>query len=128
MSRDSSMGHERGALGIIEELLTITRKMSESDDVDYIVEAIDRRGDLMEKYDRLKATNRYFAESIEKNRPQIGKLVTEILKLDEAVNKTLSDWRDLNKHSLESSVARSKVLKYANSSMSSAGSYMDFKK
>jgi phage host-nuclease inhibitor protein Gam len=119
---------ERSGLAIVEELLYVTRRMAESDDLDFIVEAIDRRGELMDEYDRLKATNRYFAEAAEKGRPQIRKLVAEIMKLDDIINKKLVEFRESNKQDLQGSVAKNRVLKYTNSAISAAGSYMDVKK
>jgi phage host-nuclease inhibitor protein Gam len=119
---------ERSGLSIVEELLALTRRMAESDDLDFIVGAIDRRGELMDEYDRLKASNRYFAEAAEKGRPQIKKLVAEIMKLDDIINRKLVDFRESNKQDLQGSVAKNRVLKYTNSAISAAGSYMDVKK
>jgi phage host-nuclease inhibitor protein Gam len=122
------MERERSGLTIVEELLAVTRRMAESDDLDLIVASIDRRGELMDEYDKLKASNRYFAETAERSRPQIKKLVAEIMKLDETINKRLVEFRENNKQDLQGSVAKNRVLKYTNSAISSAGSYMDVKK
>ena len=119
---------ERSGLSIVEELLTLTRRMAESDDLDFIVEAIDRRGELMEEYDRLKTANRYFAEAAERCRPQIKNLVGEIMKLDDVINKKLVEFRETTKQELQGSVAKNRVLKYTNSAISSRGSYLDVKK
>lgn len=118
----------RSGLSIVEELLILTRKMAESDDLNFIVEAIDQRGALMGEYDHLKNTDRLFAESAEQGRPQIKKLVAEIMKLDSIVNKKLVEFRENNQHNLRGSVVRNRVLNYTNSAISAAGSYMDVKK
>jgi hypothetical protein len=120
--------NERTGVIIVEELLFISRKMAESEDLDYIVDAIDRRSALMAEYDRLKANNSYFAEGLEKNRARIKKMVDEIISLDSVTNRTLMELREDVKKHLEGATAKRRVLQYTNSAISTAGSYMDFKK
>lgn len=118
-------GKERGCLEIMNELLAITREMAGTEDVDILFASIDRRGLLIEEYEQVKAAS---PNAEEKNRQEIGRVKAEIAKLNKEVDKTLQKLYAQAKDDLKNSNAQNKVLGYTNQAMSSAGSYMDFKK
>lgn len=114
-------------LDIIIELLNITRKMSKSSDPDFLVEAIDKRGELMAEYDRLKASDTQSVASIEKHKAQISDMINEIIELDKKINRTLFSLYQDAKINLKNSNQSNKILNYTNNAISSTGSYMDYK-
>lgn len=114
-------------LEIITELLDLTRKMAKSDDTDFLIEAIDRRGELMAEYDALKASSPEASAAIEKNRPDISEMLNEIIELDKKINKSLFSMYHEAKSGLQSSTRNNKILNYTNQAISASGSYMDIK-
>lgn len=114
-------------LEIIVELLNLTRKMSKSEDADFLVDAIDKRGELMAEYDALKTSSSDAAALIEKNKPKISEAINEIMELDKKINKSLFSMYHESKTDLQNSTRNNKILNYTNQAISSSGSYMDFK-
>lgn len=119
---------ERSGLAIITALLELTRKMAASDDADFLVSSVGKRELLMGEYDRLKASSPYAAEAIEKDKPEISRMIAEIIELDKQINKTLNAFYTMSKHELEGSNTNRKILNYTNNAISASGSYMDYKK
>lgn len=121
----SGAAKNRGGLEIMNDILGITQEIAGSEDVDFIIASLDRRGFLMDEYDRVKAAS---PESIKKDRSNIDRVKVEIAKLDSGIGDNLQKLRAQAKQDLESSNTQKKVLGYANQAVSSSGSYMDFKK
>lgn len=114
-------------LDIITELLELTRKMANSGDADFLIEAIDRRGELMSEYDALKASNPKAFAVTEASEPEISEMINEIIELDKKINKSLFSMYHEAKTGLQSSTKSNKILNYTNQAISASGSYMDFK-
>lgn len=123
------MSTQKAAIGLemITELLNLTRKMSKSDDADFLIEAVDKRSELMAKYDALKASDPETAAAIEKNKPEISEMINEIIELDKKINKSLFSMYHEAKAGLQNSTKNNKILNYTNQAISASGSYMDFK-
>lgn len=114
-------------LDIITELLDLTRKMANSGDADFLIEAIDRRGELMAEYDALKASGSGASTVTEAHKPEISEMINEIIELDKKINKSLFSMYHEAKTGLQSSTKSNKILNYTNQAISASGSYMDFK-
>lgn len=114
-------------LEIITELLDLTRKMTKSGDADFLIEAIDRRGELMAEYDALKASDPEASAVTEANKPEFSEMINEIIELDKKINKSLFSMYHEAKTGLQSSTKSNKILNYTNQAISASGSYMDFK-
>lgn len=120
--------NERSGLAVISDLLDLTRRMAESEDADFLVDSVERRDKLMDEYDRLKVSSPYAAEAIEKDKPEISRMIAEIIELDKRINQSLNALYTATKHDLEGANAGRKILNYTNNAISASGSYMDYKK
>lgn len=126
---NGSVKNERTGLEIIAEMLSITRDMSgHLSDADYITDALDRRELLMIEYDAVTGATPYAEERTARDKPEIRRMIGEIMELDKTVNAALCAMRAEVKQEVASSNAQKKVLNYTNQAISASGSYMDFKK
>lgn len=116
----------RSGLDIIAEMLKLTREMADSNDADYLIESIDKRGELMDEYDALKK-NPASAAEIEDNKPKISKMLNEMIALDKKISDMIGFFYHEAKTELQASAKKSKVLNYTNQAISASGSYMDYK-
>ncbi len=114
-------------LAIITELLSLTKKMVQSDDLDFLVESIEKREQLMAEYDALKASSPAAADAIKQDKPQISKMMSEMIQLDKKINRVIDRLYDEAKKEVQGSVQNNKVLKYTNQAISGTGSYFDIK-
>lgn len=127
MSEQASEQKAKRMLGIFAELLNLTRKMAKSTDPDFLIEAIDKRGDLMTEYDTLRASSARAAAVAGSTNPQVAEMINEIIELDKKINKTLFSLYHDAKVNLKTSNQNAKILQYTNQAISSTGSYIDLK-
>lgn len=125
----SESAAERSGLEIISELLSLTRLMvAKIDNSDFLVSSVDERGRLLEEYGYLKNSSASAKAEIEKDKPKIDKMISEITNFDKQINAALIAFRDEAKRDLQNSNTQKKVLNYTNNTISSSGSYLDIKK
>lgn len=119
---------ERSGLELVQEMRKLTKEMfNKSEDAEALTALIEKRGALMEDYDRLKATNPRAAAAMEKDKNKIKKILEEMRELDKGVNASLEKMHAEAKLDLESTTSNQKVLGYTNQAIASSGSFMDIK-
>ena len=109
---------------LTEELLNLTRQMAlKTDDVDFLLQGVDRRQALMDEFDKTTADDAECRKNAE-----LRRMVDEIISLDKVIGEALIGHREHTKQDVSASNQQKRILSYTNQAISSSGSYMDYKK
>lgn len=124
----NQQNHPRSRLDFLKQILDLTNRMTpQKDNVDFLLQTIDQRQELMDEYDRRQKQGDFPPKTPEE-KAQLQAVAREILELDKALATTLNAHKEEAKEQLSASNSQKKVLGYINQAISSSGSYMDYKK
>ncbi len=120
---------ERNYADIIADLYGISKKMyEERHDPEFLITGVEKRGVLMNEYDRLAAADRQGREAFERD-PAARATVSKIIEMDKAIAKSLSEYRTASHREVADANARvaaqQRVMEYLGGPVS--GLKMDYK-